>query len=168
MARPLHCGGSSDDDCLIGSERGDVILGGSGKDTIVSNGGNDVLFGEAGNDTFELKDLGISRIDGGTGIDTLYLTGANQRFDFTALRSDQIQNIEHIDLSSLNSATLTLSNDNLNGLLGGMNDLTGNENSLVISGKRGSSRRSRGQMEQPRDHRYKWCELFNISERQQC
>ena len=131
----LH--GTSDSDKLIGSENEDVVKGGAGPDTIISNGGRDVMFGEAGDDTFRLQELGFARIDGGTGTDTLYFTGGAQVFNLTNLRSDQIQNIEHIDLSALGSATLTLGDDNLNGLLGGMNDLTGKEDSLVISGQKG-------------------------------
>ena len=129
--------GTSDNDHLIGSKKEDVIKGGAGRDTIISNGGEDIMFGEAGNDAFELQELGFSRIDGGTGTDTLYFTGETQIFNLTNLRSDQIQNIEHIDLSALDSATLTLSDDNLSGLFGDMNDLTGKENSLVISGQKG-------------------------------
>ena len=131
----LH--GTSDNDNLIGSEKDDVIKGGAGRDTIISHGGQDIIFGEAGDDTFELQELGFSRIDGGTGTDTLYFTGEAQVFNLTNLRSDQIQSIEHIDLSALDSATLTLGNDDLNGLVGGMNNLTGKENSLVISGQKG-------------------------------
>lgn len=111
-----------------------VVTGGNGDDTLTGNGGADAMFGDAGDGVFELDGLDFSRLDGGDGMDTLLLTGAGQAFNLTQFRGDQIQSIEHIDLSALTGATLTLNNDILDALTGGMNALSGIEDSLVVSG----------------------------------
>jgi Ca2+-binding RTX toxin-like protein len=126
--------GTTNDDILTGTAGADVMTGGSGNDTMVGNGGSDVLFGDEGNDLFQIDGINFSRLDGGSGTDTLALTGTGQSFNLTGLRGDQIQDIEMIDLSAVTGATLTLSADLILSMTQGTNALTGAEDMLVIAG----------------------------------
>ncbi|WP_140919969.1 Ig-like domain-containing protein [Limnobaculum xujianqingii] len=70
--------------------------------------------GSSGNDVIHLSTLGFGYIDGGAGIDTLVLDGANLHLDLTQL-GEKITNIDIFDLglSGSNSITLDL-NEALN------------------------------------------------------
>jgi Ca2+-binding RTX toxin-like protein len=123
--------GGDADDTLAGSSAGDVLVGGAGNDTLIGNGGSDVLYGGAGDDTFVLdrsnvKALGagfkkraslFARIDGGTGFDTLELSGADITLDLGVIANQggskpgsasRIEAIERIDLTGSGSNTLAL------------------------------------------------------------
>ncbi len=56
--------GSSGNDKLTGNDQDNVLIGGDGADSLSGGGGNDVVYAELGEDVF---------IDGGSGIDTLYV-----------------------------------------------------------------------------------------------
>jgi hypothetical protein len=123
--------GGDADDTLTGTAAGDVLVGGAGNDTLIGSGGTDVLYGGAGDDTFMLdrsnvKALGagfknraglLARIDGGTGFDTLELSGADITLDLSAIANQgasgpssasRIEAIERIDLTGSGDNTLTL------------------------------------------------------------
>jgi RTX calcium-binding nonapeptide repeat (4 copies) len=123
--------GGDADDTLTGSSAGDVLVGGAGNDTLIGSGGTDVLYGGAGDDTFVLdrsnvKALGagfksraglLARIDGGTGFDTLELSGADITLDLGVVANQggskpgsasRIEAIERIDLTGSGSNTLAL------------------------------------------------------------
>jgi len=117
--------GTDNDDSLtsLGSQ---TLIGGAGNDTFHAYGA-DVLYGGMGNDLFVLNSsvasstiralqgaLGINgniaqlaRIDGGSGIDTIQLTGANTTLDLTQVSNQsasdtpnysRISSIERIDM----------------------------------------------------------------------
>jgi Ca2+-binding RTX toxin-like protein len=67
--------GDATNEMLVGSTADDTLIGGQGDDTLVSNGGRDTLIGGEGNDTIVFADDTFLSIDGGTGIDTLLVTG---------------------------------------------------------------------------------------------
>lgn len=68
--------GALGDDVLNGSDMADIMWGRDGSDTLTGNGGADQLNGEAGNDRLVVgANSGGSAIDGGTGTDTLAVSG---------------------------------------------------------------------------------------------
>jgi hypothetical protein len=135
--------GGDGDDALIGDAGPQTLVGGAGNDVLLGRGGADVLYGGPGDDTFVL-DAGnvralaarfgaggnnrrLSRIDGGTGRDTLRLAGAGITLDLTQIAdpgrglpssASRIEAIERIDLTGRGDNTLRLS-------VGDVQDITG-------------------------------------------
>ena len=122
--------GGSGNDTLTGSAISETLVGGAGNDTLIGNGGADVLYGGAGDDLFVLNadnvakltagitDGQLARVDGGTGIDTISISGGGINIDLTAIAnqggatpgsSSRIESIERIDLTGSGNNTLTLS-----------------------------------------------------------
>jgi hypothetical protein len=109
-----------------------TLVGGAGNDTLTATAAS-VLYGGAGADTFVINsavkdalqspygsggNVGqLARIDGGTGIDTIKLSGAGITFDLTAINSSgmsvgsdaRIESIEIIDITGTGNNTLKLS-----------------------------------------------------------
>ena len=121
--------GGSGNETLTGSAAAETLVAGAGDDTLSGNGGGDVLYGGAGNDSFVLNAGNLaalaapamsgqlSRIDGGTGIDSIVLSGAGLAFDLTAMvnqgaggvgSTSRIESIERIDLTGSGDNALTL------------------------------------------------------------
>ncbi len=123
--------GGDADDMLTGTSAGDVLVGGAGNDTLIGKGGPDVLYGGAGDDTFVLNRSNVTalstgfksragllaRVDGGTGVDTLKVSGANITLDLGAIANQggsgpgsasRIEAIERIDLTGSGNNTLSL------------------------------------------------------------
>lgn len=121
--------GTDNAETLTGTAASETIIAKAGNDTLVGAGGADVLYGGGGNDSFQLSASNIAnlvsnvpdatngnlaRIDGGSGIDTLVLSGTNITLDLTTISNQmtysRIESIERIDLnsnSSNNSLKLT-------------------------------------------------------------
>lgn len=131
--------GSASNDILRGDISSQTLIGGFGDDTLISGGGADVLYGGAGNDLFVVNwsmlnalenSLGfggnesrLSRIDGGTGIDTLKIDGAGLSLDLTKIADpgeagSRIESIERIDLMGSGNNLLTLSLSDVQNLSG--------------------------------------------------
>ena len=96
-----------------------VIVGTSGFDTIDGLGGNDLVYAGAGDDILFWDSSDISRVDGGTGTDTLKLAASGDTLNLTTVNNTAYYGlytgIEIIDLrgSGDNSLILTV-NDVLN------------------------------------------------------
>ncbi len=100
--------GTPDDDALTGSMSYDVIVSERGADTVLGEGGPDVLYTGAGDDVVELASPQFFRCDGGSGVDTLRLTGAGATLDLTALPPVAFVGIEAVDLTGSGANTLVL------------------------------------------------------------
>lgn len=111
--------GTDNAETLTGTAASETIIAKGGNDTLVGAGGADVLYGGGGNDSFQLSadniaklslavtNGNLARIDGGSGIDTLVLSGTNITLDLTAISNQmtysRIESIERIDLNSNSS-----------------------------------------------------------------
>lgn len=106
----------------IGTSGANQIVGGDGNDILTGNGGADVLYGGRGADVFVLNadnlaqlarvvgndSQNVARINGGTGIDTLQLSGASLDFDMSLVRRSALESIERIDITGSGNNTLRL------------------------------------------------------------
>ncbi|MCA3277213.1 MAG: FG-GAP repeat protein, partial [Roseomonas sp.] len=98
--------GTAAADALTGTGNADVIVAGQGNDTLIGQGGADALEGGAGNDRIAVGDLSFLRVDGGSGTDTLALTGTGLTLDLAAIADTKLRSIEAIDLGG-NTLRLT-------------------------------------------------------------
>ncbi|MFO0451400.1 MAG: hypothetical protein ACK52I_22545 [Pseudomonadota bacterium] len=92
--------GTDGNDSLTGTAGADVMVGGLGNDTLDGGGGADALEGGAGNDLIQVADLNFRNVDGGSGTDTLALTGTGQTLNLASIADNKLQSIEVIDLGS--------------------------------------------------------------------
>jgi hypothetical protein len=140
--------GTSDNDILTGTSASETAVLGAGDDIYTANGGADVIYAGAGNDTIILNadniakleagvtDNKLSKIDGGSGTDTIALSGSGITFDLTKIDNilgldSRITSIEKIDLTGTGDNILTLS-------LADVLDIN-NEKLLTIDGDSGDS-----------------------------
>ncbi len=89
----------------------DVLIGDHYNETLIADGGSDVLRGGGGIDRLTIPDAdfsGTRRLNGGSGDDTLRVTGTNVSLDLTAIRDNRIEGIETIDLTGGGVNQLTL------------------------------------------------------------
>ncbi|SMF94843.1 Hemolysin-type calcium-binding repeat-containing protein [Methylomagnum ishizawai] len=121
--------GSASADTLNGTRAAERFVAGQGNDTLTGGGGKDVSYGGQGNDLIKVNDLGFQKADGGSGTDTLMLTGGGQNLDLANFRN-QLFDIEKIDLTGNGNNTLTfLKRDMLN--------LSDTGNTLQVDGNAG-------------------------------
>lgn len=94
--------GGLGNDYVFGNDGDDQLFGGDGNDYLVGGTGIDTLRGEAGNDflLFDPQDT----LDGGAGIDTIYLNDWRERA--IDLADSKILNVERFDLSNRTNDTL--------------------------------------------------------------
>jgi Ca2+-binding RTX toxin-like protein len=73
--------GSAFNDTLTGDANNNTITGGSGDDALSGMGGADTLYGGVGNDTLTDDGIGAAQLDGGSGNDSIILTGRDTNWD---------------------------------------------------------------------------------------
>jgi hypothetical protein len=120
-------------DVLVGTGGADVLVGGQGDDEILGGGGNDVLYGGSGDDVLDIPDgNAFFRIDGGTGYDTLRLSGNGVSLDLRPLSDVVVTGIEAIDITGTGDNGLSLETRNLRAL-------SPTSNTLIVIGNDGDS-----------------------------
>ena len=96
--------GTHENEILVGGQGFDVIDGGPGDDVIIAGEGHDTIFYDPATDT--------RRVDGGSGIDTLKISGAGIHLDLPTLNQTEyyqlFENIERIDLTGSGDNTLSI------------------------------------------------------------
>lgn len=129
--------GTPGDDMLTGTAAVERFLAGDGNDIMIGGGGADFLDGEAGDDIIRVPHVEFQIVNGGTGNDTLELSGGgvtlnlanfygNPLFDF----DDTIKSIEMIDLTGSGDNTLAVTER-------GLVDLSETTNTLIVKGNTG-------------------------------
>jgi hypothetical protein len=97
------------DDMLTGDTSTNYIVGGSGNDVIGGEGGNDVLYGGPGDDTIVIPTGNdFFRLDGGTGNDTLQLSGSGTTLNLTNFTDLVVQGFEIVDITGSGDNGLVL------------------------------------------------------------
>ncbi|HEX2589873.1 MAG TPA: calcium-binding protein, partial [Rhizomicrobium sp.] len=114
---------------LVGSVGNDVLTGGGMSDTFdLTRGGDDTVQGGGGDDTINIGDklTADDRIDGGTGTNTVVLSGfyADGAPPPAVFDEAMVTNISHVELVGSSSAAL----------IGVIGDITGGAGTLTISG----------------------------------
>jgi hypothetical protein len=121
--------GTAGNDTLAGTTAAERFVAGQGNDILIGGGGADVFYGGAGDDTIRVPGLGFQRADGGSGFDTLALTGGGLNLNLANFRN-QLDSIERIDLTGSGDNTLTL-------LKRDMVNLSDTGNTLQVDGNAG-------------------------------
>ncbi len=107
--------GGSANDSITGGAGNDTLAGSNGNDSLTAGLGSDTLSGDAGNDTLRFAAVsGLTNadmVDGGTGTDTVALTG-NTAFAASTY-FDNVQNIEAITLGNTATAVTITTQDSL-------------------------------------------------------
>jgi hypothetical protein len=134
--------GHEGDDTINGGDGNDLIRGGAGDDTLNGGDGNDILIdgngadtfsGGAGDDWIVISDTAsFLSIDGGTGVDTLYLSGSGMTLDLSGISGTTLTSIEKIDLSGTGNNALTV---NYSDLL----DISESSDILYVTGDSGDT-----------------------------
>ncbi len=126
----------------IGTGAAEILLGGAGADQLSGGGNSDVIRAGAGNDVITVADLAFSKIDGGSGTDTLVFAGPGEIIDFSLIADNRIDGIEVFDVRGTGNDTLIIGaldilhfSDKPNAFFSGASSHT----SLVIFGDAGDT-----------------------------
>ena len=118
-----------------GTTAAEILMGDVGNDVLAGGGGGDVFHAGAGNDRLVVKDLAFRLADGGSGTDTLALSGASLSLNLPNPRvAAKLDGVERIDLAGTGDNTLVV--DQL-GILGGVGAVTDGKHMLVVEGNTG-------------------------------
>jgi hypothetical protein len=115
IAHAIDFKGDDSNETFTGSTKDELFVVGRGNDILVGNGGADVFNAGAGDDIIIINADNLAKfsrntlsshllasVNGGSGSDTLVLTGNNLTLDLSTIGNGRIQGIETINLSGLN------------------------------------------------------------------
>ena len=131
--------GSLSSDTIITQAGLDNYFGGLGDDTFISSYTNTGMFGGDGNDSFVISKLSdLSSVNGGSGFDTVLLTGINtSENDFELSNIGEQFDLEHVDINDsdlditdASLSSISLSNSSSNVILSGSDVLSLIEDSI--------------------------------------
>jgi hypothetical protein len=153
--------GTSGADSISDSGTARTLVGDAGNDTLTATGAS-VLYGGSGDDTFNINGtmitalqaaLGaggntgqLARIDGGSGLDTLALSGAGLTLDLSQVANQaagnpdggsRIDSIEKIDLTGSGNNTLNLSASDVRDMAGFNSFQASGRRQLMVLGNAG-------------------------------
>jgi hypothetical protein len=100
--------GTAGDDVLEGTDLDDNIVAGDGADVIHALAGFDTIYAGAGDDRIVLTSPNLYRINGGLGLDTLALDGADIVLDLGGYYETALTEIEGFDLTGTGDNLLLL------------------------------------------------------------
>ncbi|ALQ50861.1 VCBS repeat-containing protein [Nitrosomonas ureae] len=123
--------GTPGDDIFTGTKAAESFKGEAGNDRMIGRGGADSFDGGAGNDYIRILGDDFLFVDGGSGTDTLGLSGSGLNLDLPGV-IDKIHGIETIALYGTGDNMLTLTAQDVI-------DLSGERNTLKIKGNAGDS-----------------------------
>ena len=119
--------GNSLDNTIVGNSGANLLAGGGGNDDI-TGGKGDTLNGESGDDQLHIQEAGFKGVDGGAGLDAVYLDSLGANIDLTGTLGTTLKNVEIIDISGGTSNTLTLDANSVAAMSGG----AAGDNTLII------------------------------------
>ncbi|MGB9992605.1 beta strand repeat-containing protein [Pseudoduganella rhizocola] len=90
-----------------------------------------VVLGNGGADTLDSADAGFLRFEGGSGTDTLHITGSGQSLDLASL-AGKLDSVEVIDLGSGINTLMAYSPANAGAIAGGMLTIEGSSGTVDI------------------------------------
>jgi len=90
-----------------------------------------VVLGNGGADTLDSADAGFLRFEGGSGTDTLHITGSGQSLDLAGL-AGKLDSVEVIDLGSGINTLMAYSPANAGAIAGGMLTIEGSSGTVDI------------------------------------
>ncbi len=130
-----------------GTEVKDNLVAGAGVQSMVGNGGSDTLDGGAGADYLIggagedvlIFDANDQSVDGGTGSDTLRITGAGRLVNLTQVDDSKITYIEKVDITGSGDNVLVLSAQDAKAMLSQA------PYQLIVTGNKGDVVRLAGQ-----------------------
>jgi hypothetical protein len=105
----------------VGDDNGGVFTSASGT----------IVFGNGGADTVRSANAGFLHFDGGSGTDTLQITGAAQTFDLSSLAA-KLDDIEVIDLGAGNNELMVYSPVDVNAVAGSVLTIEGSAGTVDI------------------------------------
>jgi Ca2+-binding RTX toxin-like protein len=123
--------GTASAELLTGTASANVMVAGLGNDTLDGLGGADALKGGAGDDRIQIADLAFLNIDGGSGTDTLALTGSGLTLNLASIADNKLQGIEAIDLGAGGNALRLTALE--------VRNLSDTSNTLRVTGGTGAS-----------------------------
>jgi Ca2+-binding RTX toxin-like protein len=134
--------GTNQNDSIFGNGGNDVLMGGAGSDQLTGGAGIDSLSGGDGEDLFfsSLADLATDTVNGGSGFDVLFVTGATNGQTLVLLPS-RVNGLEQINFSEALDEFFEPVTMHVDGsALGAGIEIFGNQTSNRITGGAGGDR----------------------------